>query len=1008
MHSIGTIDNIHKIHKDWKGKMKNIRGRELLSIDQRKSFMHIPEDEFTIGTYYTFSKQDIEIINRHRKDENKIGFAVQLAILRYPGWTYPHIDCVPLSVIKYIARQINVVSKSFESYPQRENTLWEHIKEIRSEYKFIAFTSIEYELTFKYISNLAFENEDTLYLFNECLNFLRNNKIIFPAITTIERLVWESKLHAEKKVLGIINNSLTIDQKKQLENTLLLKSPSEMNITILGWLKEPIGFPSPENFLKLIEKLEYIRELNLESVNINNLYPNRLNQIYKLGIRYEPYAFREFSEDKRYAILSIFLLNHSKELTDKAFEIHDRQILSLLSKGRKAQEELQKQNGKKLNEKIIQFTNMGKALIKAKDENLDPFTTLESVIDWSSFVSCVEEAQKLTRPSDYDYLDLLQKRFYFLRRYTPTLLRALEFNSTKTNEPILESIKIIQNLNETGKRNVPMDSPVDFISKRWKKHLYEQDGSINRHYYEMAVLTELRERVKAGDLSISGSHQYKDFEEYLFTKDEWKKARNSTKLSVSLDFEDYMQERLSSLNKRLDWLSNNLKQLDNVTITNGTISISRLEKDVPNEAKQLSASLYKMLPRIKLTDLLLDIAKLTGFHEQFTHASTDRKPDQEETILLMAALLGMGTNIGLSKMADATPGVTYKQLASVSQWRMHEDAIVKAQSVLVNFHNKLNLSSSWGDGTTSSSDGMRMKVGVSSLHADSNPHYGTGKGTTIYRFTSDQFSSYYTKIIHTNSRDATHVLDGLLNHETELNIEEHYTDTAGYTDQVFALTHLLGFKFAPRIRGLSDIKLFTLSKANSHSNLGSLLRGKINEKIIKENYEEVLRLVHSVKEGTVSSSLIISKLGSYSRQNSLSTALREMGKIEKTIFILDYISSEELRRKIQRGLNKGEAMNGLARAIFFGKQGELRERTLQKQLQRASALNLIINAINIWNTLYLDKAIEYRRANDENFREDLLAHISPLGWEHINMLGEYNFNQEEINSTHALRPLNIS
>lgn len=414
-----------------------------------------------------------------------------------------------------------------------------------------------------------------------------------------------------------------------------------------------------------------------------------------------------------------------------------------------------------------------------------------------------------------------------------------------------------------------------------------------------------------------------------------------------------------------------------------------------------------MLPRVKLTDVLMDIVEITGFHEQFTHASNNRKPDKDETILIMSALLGMGTNIGLSKMADATPGVTYKKLANASQWRMYEDVMIRAQATLVNFHNKLHLPFYWGDGTTSSSDGMRMQLGVSSLHADSNPHYGTGKGTTIYRFTSDQFSSYYTKIINTNSRDATHVLDGLLNHETDLEINEHYTDTAGYTDQVFGLTHLLGFKFAPRIRDISDIKLYTLNKSNNHLNLENLMRGKINENIIKENYEDVLRLAHSIREGTVSSSLILGKLGSYSRQNSLSTALREIGKIEKTIFILDYISSEELRRKIQKGLNKGEAMNGLARAIFFGKQGELRERTIQNQLQRASALNIIINAINIWNTLHLEKAIEYKKSTDENFQEELLANISPLGWEHINMLGEYSFKHSDDVIINGLRPLNI-
>ncbi|MED4206994.1 Tn3 family transposase [Neobacillus mesonae] len=988
--------------------MKIARGRELLTLEQRQDFMQIPEDEWILGTYFTFSKRDLEIVNKRRREENRLGFAVQLAVLRYPGWPYTHIKSIPESVIHYISKQIGATPSSISLYPQRENTLWDHLKELRSEYDFVTFTLREYRIALKHLHQLAFENGDAIHLLHECIDFLRKNKIILPAITTLERMVWEARTMAEKKLFNTVSQSLTNEQKGKLEEIITSQHPSESNKTILGWLKEPPGHPSPETFLKVIERLEYIRGMELETVQISHLHRNRLLQLSRLGSRYEPYAFRDFQENKRYSILTVYLLHLTQELTDKAFEIHDRQILSLLSKGRKAQEEIQKQNGKKLNEKVIHFTNIGQALIKAKKEKLDVFEVLESVIEWNSFVSSVEEAQELARPADFDYIDLLQKRFYSLRKYTPTLLRVLEFHSTKANEPLLQAVEIIRGINESGKRKVPDDSPVDFISKRWKKHLYEDDGTtINRHYYEMAVLTELREHVRAGDVSIVGSRQYRDFEEYLFSEDTWNQTKENTRLSVSLSFEDYMTERTSSLNKRLKWLATNSNKLDGVSLEKGKLSIARLEKDVPEEAKKFSASLYQMLPRIKLTDLLMDIAYITGFHEQFIHASNNRKPDKEETIIIMAALLGMGMNIGLSKMAEATPGLTYKQLANVSQWRMYEDAMNKAQAVLVNFHHKLQLSSYWGEGTTSSSDGMRMQIGVSSLHADANPHYGTGKGATIYRFTSDQFSSYYTKIIHTNSRDAIHVLDGLLHHETDLNIVEHYTDTAGYTDQIFGLTHLLGFKFAPRIRDLSDSKLFTIDKASEYPKLEVILRGQINTKVIKENYEDVLRLAHSIREGTVSASLIMGKLGSYSRQNSLATALREMGRIEKTIFILNYISDESLRRKIQKGLNKGEAMNGLARAIFFGKQGELRERTIQHQLQRASALNIIINAISIWNTLHLTKAVEYQKRSG-SFNEELLHHMSPLGWEHINLLGEYHFNSEKMVSLDSLRPLKLS
>lgn len=233
-------------------------------------------------------------------------------------------------------------------------------------------------------------------------------------------------------------------------------------------------------------------------------------------------------------------------------------------------------------------------------------------------------------------------------------------------------------------------------------------------------------------------------------------------------------------------------------------------------------------------------------------------------------------------------------------------------------------------------------------------------------------------------------------------IEEHYTNTAGYTDLVFGLTHLLGFRFAPRLRDPADSKLFTMNHPNDFPNISSILRGRINTKIIKENYDDVLRVAHSIREGKLSGSLIMGKLGSYARQNKLATALREMGRVEKTIFILDYISNKALRRRVQRGLNKGEAMNGLARVLFFGKRGELRERGLQDQLQLASALNILINTISVRNTVYLSEAVKVLKEKG-SLHEELIQHISPLAWEHINFLGEYKFNLKQTTNLRSLR-----
>ena len=967
------------------------RVRELLTPEERLKYTEIPNDidEWTLGTYFTFTSRDLEVIQRHRRDYNRLGFAVQLCVLRYLGWTLFDVRNIPERVISYIAKQIRVNTFEFQAYSQRGATRYEHLDEIRQEYGFSTFTLSDYRWLSKVLTEHAMDNGSPLHLIQVGLDELRKRRVILPAMATIERAVWEARKRTEDRIFKVLSASLTDSQILSLDG--LLSPMPGTNKTYLAWLKEVPGQSSPDVFLKVVEKLEYVRALKLQ-VNTQGIHPNRLRQLSKIGSRYEPRSFRRFNDPKKYAILVAYLLDLIQDLTDQAFEIHDRQIMSLLSKGRKAQEEVQKQNGKSINEKVVHFANLGDALIKARMEGIDPFVALEAVMPWDKLVASVEEAKSLARPVDYDYLDLLEKKFYTLRKYTPMLLKSLEFRSTKSAESLMRAVEIIRDMNESGKRKVPEDAPLEFVSNRWQKHVYDDDGTINRHYYEMAVLTELRNYVRSGDVSIVGSRQHKDFDEYLVSKVDWEGLRpNQNRLAVSISADEYLEERMESLSKRLEWVSSNIDGLEGVDLENGKLHVDRLEKDVPEEARDFSVSLYELLPRIKLTDLLMDVARWTGFHEQFVHASTNRMPNEEETIVAMATLMAMGTNVGLTKMAESTPGISYRQMANVAQWRLYEDAMNKAQAVLVNFHHHLALPSYWGDGTTSSSDGLRVPVGVSALHADANPHYGNGKGATIYRFVSDQFSSFYAKVINTNARDAVHVIDGLLHHETDLTIEEHYTDTAGYTDQVFGLTHLLGFRFAPRLRDLSDSKLFSFGKAANFPKLEKLLRGQINTKVIRENYDDVLRLAYSIREGTVSASLIMGKLGSYARQNRLATALREMGRIEKTIFILDYISSEALRRKIHRGLNKGEAMNALARVIFFGKRGELRERALQNQLQRASALNILINAISVWNTVYLSKAVEFRKEKGR-FQEELLHHISPLGWEHINFLGEYTFN----------------
>ena len=979
----------------------------LFAEEQRLEFTQISRNisEWEIAKYYTLTELDIENVNRHRRDYNRLGFAVQLCVLRNPGWSLSNIQKIPESVLFYISEQLNINPKEYDLYFQRENTRLIHFKEIRELYGYKIYSENDYKYLIEYLLPLAMENDNVVRLVKTAIDELKNRRIILPGITTIERVVNEVITKSNNLVIDILNKSLTTSQKKSLD--FIIEQSTETNKTTLAWLKEDPGHSSPNAFLEVIKRLDKIRELNLD-LNIEVVHPNRIKQLSRLGSKYEPHSFRRFEPSKRYAMLSLYLFELSQTLVDLAIDIHDKQINLLLSKGRKEQDSIQTQNGKFLNEKIVQFADIGAALIKAKNEGLDPFIAIEKVIPWDKMIKSVEEAKSLARPVSFDYIDLLDKRYSQLRKYTPSLLKHLQFSSTnKSLDSLIDALDVIKKANETGKRKLPDNISLDFVSKRWNRYIFEPDGNINRHYYEIVAYIELKNRIRSGDIAVKGSRNHKNFDEYLVSKNDWDdKKELAPRIAVSLDFQEYITERMDSLDKRLKWVSKNADKLDGISIGTDRIHVEKLEKEAPEEAKLLSKRLYSLLPRVKLPDLLIEVSKWTSFDKHFVHASTGNSSNNEEKKILMAALMAMGTNIGLLKMSEATPGITYRQMAHTAQWRMYDDAMKKAQSTLVNYQHKQFLSSYWGDGSTSSSDGMRVQVGVSALNAEHNPHYGSEKGATIYRHVSDQYSSFYTKVINTNARDAVHVIDGLLYHDTDLHIDEHYTDTAGYTDQIFGLSHLLGFHFAPRIRDISELILYSFDKSSEYVKIEKIIKGKLRLNIIKDNYDDILRLTQSISEGKVSASLIMGKLGSYARQNTLATALREMGRIEKTIFLLDYISDKPLRRRIQRGLNKGEFMNALARAIFFGKRGELRERELQDQLQRASALNIIINAISVWNTAYLQKAIDHIKETS-SIDESLLEHIAPLGWEHINFLGEYNFEIRNTPETKELGPLNL-
>lgn len=310
----------------------------------------------------------------------------------------------------------------------------------------------------------------------------------------------------------------------------------------------------------------------------------------------------------------------------------------------------------------------------------------------------------------------------------------------------------------------------------------------------------------------------------------------------------------------------------------------------------------------------------------------------------------------------------------------------------------------WGDGDTSSSDGQFFRAGGhGEARADHNAKYGSEPGVKFYTHVSDRYAPFNTKVIAANASEAAHILDGLLHHESALDIREHYTDTAGAIDHVFGLCCLLSFRFAPRIRDLADRRLYVLDTHAEYKALTSIIGGAVDMRVVGDNWDEILRSGASIKAGTVAPSALMRRLAAYPRQNALAKALREIGRLERTLFTLDWISDPALRRRANAGLNKGEAHHALKRAVFFHRLGEIRDRTFENQSYRASGLNLAVAAIVLWNTVYLGRAVDELRSRGETVPDELVAHIAPLGWEHIAFNGDYVWPAEPLQNT--FRPL---
>lgn len=991
---------------------------EILTDAQSERYGRFPGDPTPeqLARYFHFDDHDLECISQHRGDHNRLGFALQLATVRFLGTFLSNPIDVPPGVVSYVAQQLDITQTAgLPRYMDRKQTHHAHCAEIQKSYQYWDFNAPpwRFRLSRWLYTRTWLSRERPSHLFDRATHWLIQRKVLLPGISTLTRLIAHIRDRAALRAWQRLTRLPNEDQRHQLE--ALLHVPEGKHRSRFDLLRQGPTRVSSPSMIAALERYEALRNLGMRELDFSHIPPVWLKSLARYAAAGWAPTIARMPEDRRIATLVAFAHAYEAETLDDALDLFDMLIADIAASAKTLGQKKRMRSLRDLDEAALALAEVCSILLDDAHPDDEVRTAVLTRIPLEQIAQAITTTYKLARPPEEDYQEEMLTRYHTVRRFLPRVLDTISFTAAPAGNPVLTAVDYVKGLQ--GRRKPQLDdAPLNVVDAGWKRLVMDKSGHVSQSAYTLCVLERLQDRLRRRDIYVEASERWSDPRAKLLQGAEWQAKRTNIcrTLGHSTSADDVVEGLRAELDATYRRVSARFAKNDAVRIEpkdgKATLTITNLEKlEEPPSLSGLREQTSALFPRIDLAELLLEIQAKTGFADEFTHVSEAEARASDLSTSVCAVLLSEACNIGLRAVEHRDhPALVRGRLHWVQQNYIRAETLTRANARLVDYQATLPLAQQWGGGDVASADGLRFVTPVRTLNAGPNRKYfGADRGITYYNFTSDQYTGFHGIVVPGTLRDSMYILEGLLEQQTSLNPTEIMTDTAGASDMVFGLFWLLGYQFSPRLADAGEASFWRLDMHADYGALNDIARHRARTDRIRQHWEDMLRIAGSLKLGTVHASELVRSLLKSERPSTLAQAIIDLGRINKTIYLLNYIDDEVYRRRILAQLNRGEGRHKVARTICHGKRGEIRKAYREGQEDQLNALGLVTNTVVLWNTLYMQAALEHLRSEGVDIYPEDQARLSPLQHRHLNVLGRYSFALADPVASGKLRPLNI-